>query len=155
MHQQGDTIAAAEIYDEVRNADVPNQRILEATRGAILARSQKGIPLLLELFQSPDKAMFQLALGTVREYPGHTVDPFLPDAVASATPDRAALIIQAMADRPEFVILPAVLKAAGQGPKEVRLSAIDALRRVRDYSSLDTLLEIAIDDDADYSDADI
>ena len=153
LHGQGDTVAAAELYDEVRNADVPKQRVIEATRGAILARSQKGIPLLLELFQSPDKSMFQLALGTVREYPGNTVDPFLPNAVASATPDRAALIIQAMADRPEFVKLSAVLNAAQQGPKQVRLSAIDALRRVGDDSCLAALLELAIDDDADYSHA--
>lgn len=153
LHKQGDTVAAAEIYDEVRHADVPKQRVLEATRGAILARGQKGIPLLLQLFESPDKAMFQLALGTVRECPGHTVDPLLPAAVASVTPDRAALIIQAMADRPESVILPAVLKAAEQGPKQVRLSAIDALRRVGDDSCLATLLAIAIDDDADFSQA--
>ena len=153
LHSKGDTAAAAEIYDEVRNADVPKQRILEATRGAILARSQKGIPLLLELFQSKDKAMFQLALGTVREYPGNTVDPFLPEEVSRTTPDRAALIIQAMADRPKFVILPAVLKSAEQGPKQVRLSAIDALRRVGDGSCLSTLLEIAVGSDTELSQA--
>lgn len=153
LHSKGDTVVAAEIYDEVRNADVPKQRILEATRGAILARSQKGIPLLLELFQSKDKAMFQLALGTVREYPGNTVDPFLPEEVSRTTPDRAALIIQAMADRPEFVILPAILKAAKQGPKQVRLSAIDALRRVGDDSCLSILLEIAIGSDAELAQA--
>ncbi len=153
LYSKGDTVVAAEIYDDVRNADVPKQRILEATRGAILARSQKGIPLLLELFQSKDKAMFQLALGTVREYPGNSVDTFLPAEVTRATPDRAALIIQAMADRPRFVILSAVLKAAEQGPKQVRLSAIDALRRVGDDSCLSTLLEIAVGSDAELAQA--
>ena len=54
----GKSVAAAEIYDEVRRADVPKQRILEATRGAILARSQEGIPLLLEQFRSPEKSLF-------------------------------------------------------------------------------------------------
>jgi HEAT repeat protein len=153
LHKEGESVAAADIYDEVRHADVPKQRILEATRGAILARSQKGIPLLLELFQSPDKAMFQLALGTTREYPGHTLDPFLPDAVARAKPDRAALIIQAMADRPKFVHLAAVLKAAEQGPRQVRLSAIDALQRVGDDSCLSALLEIAIGSDEELAKA--
>ena len=46
---------AVEIYDEVRRADVPKQRILEATRGAILARKSDGIPLLVEQLRSPDK----------------------------------------------------------------------------------------------------
>ena len=97
--------------------------------------------------------MFQLALGTVREYPGNTVDPFLPEEVSRTTPERAALIIQAMADRPKFVILPAVLKSAEQGPKQVRLSAIDALRRVGDGSCLSTLLEIAVGSDTELSQA--
>ena len=70
-----------------------------------------------------------------------------------ATPDRAALIVQAMADRPDTVVLAAVLNAASQGDKRVRLSAIDALCRVGDDSCLATLLEIAIDDDADFSQA--
>lgn len=153
LHKKGESVAAAEIYDEVRNADVPGQRILEATRGAILARSQKGIPLLLELFQSSDKAMFQLALSTVREYPGNTVDSFLPDAVSSAQPDRAALIIQAMADRPKFVKLAAVLKAAEQGPKQVRMSAIDALQRVGDDTCLASLLKIAVNSDEEIASA--
>jgi HEAT repeat protein len=94
----GDAAVAVEIYDEVRNADVPQQRIIEGLRGAILARGQDGIPLLIE---------------------------------------------QAMADRPETVVLPAILQAAAKGPQAVRLSAIDALGRVGDASCLSALLDIA------------
>ena len=57
LHSQGNADAATEIYDEIRNADVPMQRIIEATRGAILARNQDGIPLLLEIFRSPNKKL--------------------------------------------------------------------------------------------------
>ncbi len=70
-----------------------------------------------------------------------------------ATPERAALIVQAMADRPETVVLAAVLKAAEQGAKQVRMSAIDALRRVGDDSCLATLLKIAVEADADLAQA--
>ncbi|MGZ0167176.1 MAG: HEAT repeat domain-containing protein [Planctomycetales bacterium] len=149
LHVGGDAVAAAEIYDQVRNAEVPMQRIIEATRGAILARGQGGIPLLIETFQSKNNKMFQLALGTVREFPGGDVDKALAAELAGATPDRASLMIQAMADRPDTVVLAAVLKAAEQGNKQVRLSAIDALRRVGDDSCLSTLVKIAVDDDAD------
>ena len=149
LHEEGQSVAATEIYDEVRKADVPMQRIIEATRGAILARKQDGIPLLIETFQSTDKKFFQLALGTVREFPGGDVDKALAAEVARATPQRAALMIQAMADRPETVVLAAVLTAAEQGPKQVRMSAIDALRRVGDDSCLTSLLQIAIEDDAE------
>jgi HEAT repeat protein len=151
LFAEGKSAEAAEIYDEVRKAEVPKQRIIEATRGAILARNQEGIPLLLDLFQSPDKKLFQLALGTAREFPGGEVDKALATHLDSAKPERAALIVLAMADRPETVVLPAVLKAAEEGPKQVRLAAISALGRVGDASCLSTLLDAALDADADLS----
>ena len=147
LHASGNSKVATEIYDEIRAADVPKQRVVEATRGAILARGQAGIPLLMETFRSPDKKMFQLALGTVREFPGNQVDQALVKELASATPQRASLIIQAMADRPETVVLAAVLEAASKGDKQVRLSAIDALQRVGNQSCLSDLLKIANEKD--------
>jgi len=54
-----------------------------------------------------------------------------------------------MADRPDTVVLAAILKAAEEGPGEVRLSAIDALARVGDLSCLDSLLKIALDADTE------
>ena len=153
LHADGKADEAVLVYDEVRKADVPKQRIIEATRGAILARGQAGIPLLLEQFQSPDKKMFQLALGTAREFPGGEVDKALAAEMAKATPDRAALIIQAMADRKETVVLASVLEAAGSGPKAVRLSAIDALARVGNASCLPVLLTAAVDADGDLATA--
>ena len=148
---EGKSAEAITIYDEVRAAQVPMQRLVEATRGAILARGQDGIPLLLEQFQSPEKQLFQLALSTAREFPGGEIDQALVAELNRAAPDRAALVVQAMADRPDTVVLAAVLKAAEQGPKEVRLSAIDALARVGDLSCLDSLLKMALDADADLS----
>ncbi len=153
LHAEGKSDEAAQIYDQVRKADVPKQRIIEATRGAILARKQAGIPLLLEQFRSPDKKLFQLALGTAREFPGGEIDKALAAEMAKATPDRAALIIQAMADRKETVILASVLEAAGSGPKPVRLSAIGALARVGDASCVSVLLTAAVDADNDLAQA--
>ena len=57
--QRADGVA---IYDEVRKAEVPRQRMLEATRGAILARGTEGVPLLVEQLRSNDKGLFQIAL---------------------------------------------------------------------------------------------
>ena len=146
---EGKASDAIALYDDVRKADVPMQRIVEATRGAILARGQDGIPLLVEQFQSRERTMFRLALNTAREFPGSEVDKTLVAELNRATPDRAALIVQTMADRPDTVVLAAVLKAAEVGPKEVRISAIDALARVGDLSCLDSLLKIALDADND------
>lgn len=147
MLSEGHAADAIALYDEIRNSEVPAQRIIEATRGAILARGNDGIPLLLEQLRSPNKIMFQLALGTAREFPGSELDGQLAAELAKAEPSRAALIVQAMADRPETVVLAAVLKAAEQGPLPVRLSAIDALARVGNVSCLPALLKIATEKD--------
>ncbi len=151
LRLEGRDADAVVLYDEVRAAEVPKQRILEATRGAILARHQQGIPLLIEQFRSFDKGLFQIALSTAREFPGSDVDQALATEMARATPDRAVLIVGAMADRPETVVLPAVLKAAGTGAKEVRIAAIKALGRVGNTSCLPSLLDFGIEADADVS----
>ncbi|MCA9231767.1 MAG: HEAT repeat domain-containing protein [Planctomycetales bacterium] len=149
---EGKSGEAAKLYDEVRKAKVPQQRNIEATRGAILARGPEGIPLLLELLRSSDKKLFQLALGTAREFPGSKVDQALADELAKAKPERAALIVEAMADRTDTVVLAAVLKAAGEGPKQARAAAIAALARVGDASCLSALLGIALESDKDLAD---
>ncbi len=147
LHAEGDSERAAAIYDAVRTADVPLQRIIEATRGAILARQEAGIELLMATFRSPDKKLFQLALGTIREFPGDKLDPVLAAELANAEVSRAALLVQAMADRSETVDLATILKAAEEGDKRVRLSAMDALRRIGNASCLAVLLNSANEED--------
>ncbi|NCY01476.1 MAG: PBS lyase, partial [Planctomycetia bacterium] len=43
----GDAATARAVYDAVRRADVPRTRVVEATRGAILASGEEGVPLLV------------------------------------------------------------------------------------------------------------
>jgi HEAT repeat protein len=148
----GDATGATRLFDQVRAASLPQQRIIEATRGAILARGQAGIELLVDQLRSTDEKMFQLALGTFREFPAEgapgSVDRVVAQELAAAPPTRAALIVQAMADRPESVLLSAVVQSAQQGPPEVRAAAVRALGRVGDVSCVECLLEIALDGDS-------
>ncbi len=137
---------AVEIYDQVRNAEVPMQRIIEATRGSILARGQDGVPLLVQSLRSPEKKLRQLALATVREFPGDQIDSALANQLKEVSPARAVSIIQAMADRPQTVLLPAILDAAQNGNLQVQAAAIDSLRRVGDESCLEILLSVASSD---------
>jgi len=150
---EGNAELATSIYDEVRNAGVPRPRILEATRGAILARQEQGIPLLVEQLRSPEKDLFQIALSTAREFPGGQIDQALAAEVPTAEPQRAALIVLAMADREETVVLSAVIAAAVGGPQPVRLAAIRSLGRVGNETHLAPLLAIATEDDADLAQA--
>ena len=150
----GKSADAAAVYDDVRRAKVPQQRIVEATRGAILAKQSAGIPILLEQLRSPQKELFNIALVTLRELPGGEVDAAMVAEIQKTPPERAALMIQAMADRPKTAgLLPALIAQAQRGPKPVRLAALNALSRVGDASCFVPLLEIGRQGDPELAQA--
>jgi HEAT repeat protein len=139
--------AAAKIYDEVRRADVPQQRIVEATRGAILARGQRGIPLLLEQLNSDDKRLFQIGLTAARELPGSEATEALAAELDNVPAERAALIVTAIGDRSDGVLPQAVSQAATAGDKLLRLAAIRVIGKLGNASSVPVLLEAAVNSD--------
>jgi HEAT repeat protein len=140
----GDATGAVEVYDQVRSAEVPQQRIVEATRGAMIAQGADGIPLLVETLRSQERKLFYVALQTAREMPSQELAAALLAEVASASPDRAPLIVQALADMPGTVDVQTIVElAATAGSKEVRVAAIDAIGRTGDASCVAPLLKIA------------
>jgi len=143
----GQAAAATTLYDAVRKADVPKQRIVEATRGAILARGAAGIPLLVEQVKSPDRELSRIGLSTARELAAPGVDAALVAELPRVAPERAALVIEALADRGGAAVLPALVEAAGAGPKEPRLAAVRNLGRIGDASCVERLLTIAGESD--------
>ncbi len=146
----GDNAAeAVRLYDLVRAAEVPKQRILEATRGAIIARRAEGIPLLVEQLKSNDKSFFAIGLSTARELLGRDVTAALVSEMPSIAPERQTLVMQALADRGEASALPAVLQAAKSGPVAVRIAALRVLPRLGNVSCVPTLLDVASEDNAD------
>jgi HEAT repeat protein len=140
---------AVKLYDTIRQADVPRQRVLEATRGAILARQSAGIPLLVEQLRSTDKGQFSIGLWTARELGGQDVTEALAAEVDRLNPDRQPLLLLALADRRDAAVLPAVLKAAQGGSAKLRLAAVEVLQRLGDVSCVPVLLNAAAGDDAE------
>jgi HEAT repeat protein len=150
---KGNSAAATELYDEVRQAAVPKQRVLEATRGAILSRKAEGVPLLVEQLQSSDKAFFRLGLSTARELRGAEVTEAVLAEIERTSPDRQALLLYALADRGDVEALPGILKIAGSAPSQARIAALGVVKRLGNASCVPTLLEIAVQADADVSQA--
>lgn len=145
LQKAGESTLAMSLYDAVRQADVPKQRIVEATRGTILAAEpSQGMSLLIETLKSDDKVMFQLALGTIREFPGGKLDPILVAQLGVLPPPRAALLVKAMADRQQTVDVQTILAAAKGGEPEVQVSAIESLQLIGNESCLEVLFELAI-----------
>ncbi len=149
----GQAAEAIRLYEAVRKADVPAQRILEATRGLVLARKDAGAPMLAELLRSKDRAMFGLGLRLARELPGQAATDAISAEFASAAPDRQGAILLAMASRPNLKATPAVLEAAKSGKGQVRVVAIGILQNMGDVSCVPVLLDAAVDDDAAVSQA--
>ncbi len=146
---EGRSAAAMRLYDVVRQANLPKQKLLEATRGAILARGTSGIPLLMEQLKSADKAQLGIGLRTARELPGREVTEALAAELDRMSPERQPLLLLAVADRKDEAVLPIVLKAAQSGPKELRTTALDVLLRLGNVSSVPALLAAAAQNDPD------
>jgi HEAT repeat protein len=141
---------SARLYDEVRKTrGLPKQRVLEATRGAILARKTGGIPLLVEQLRSTDETLFRLGLTVARELPGREVAEAIAEEATVASPDRASLVLLALGDRADASVTPAILRAVSSGPKPVRLAALAVVGRWGDASSVPVLLTEASRDDAE------
>jgi len=145
--------AATKLYDAVRQASVPRQAVLEATRGAILARRSAGIPLLLEQLRASDKASFALGLRVARELPGHEATDALVAEMYRADLDRQPLLLLALAERTEPAAHAAILQAARSGSKKMSLVAIGILERSPNLDSLPVLIEAATGTDPDVAQA--
>ncbi len=144
---------AAEIYDEVRLAQVDKPRILEATRGAILARTGDAVPLLMEQITSSDKAVQRLGLTVARELKVNGVTEALATEMKKAKPELASMILIALADRGDKAALPAVLEVAKTGSDVVRQAVAEVLLTLGDASCLQVLLDLASQSNKDVADA--
>ena len=153
LFKEGNASDAADLYERVRKAEVPQQRQLEATRGAILALKSDGIPLLIEQLQSDDKEFFGIGLRTSRELTGEAVTKALVSALEKTTPRRQSLLMVALSERDDDAVLPVILQTAKSGPANVRPVAIELLARAGDVSCVPTLLEIATGTDAELTQA--
>jgi HEAT repeat protein len=145
----GKNAEAAKLYDTVRATDLPKQRILEATRGAILARQDAGLPLLLETLRSPDKAVFAIGLSAARELPGRAVTDALAAELNRIGADRQGPLLLALAERSDAAALPAVFAATRSESKSLRMVAIEVMARTRNAACVPVLLEALAESDVE------
>jgi len=147
----GKASQARKLYDAVRQAQVPRNKVLEATRGAILARGDQGIPMLLEQLSSSEQDEVAVGLRTARELPGRKTTEAVAVAVKNSSAERQAHVLLALADRNDPAALPTIIESARGGYKPARLVAVGVLERLGDLSSVPVLLQVATDKDADLS----
>jgi HEAT repeat protein len=106
---------AVALYDALRKADIPQHIRLAALNGAIRARGEDGIPLLVEQLQSQDDEFFGVGLSMAHRVPGSQVTEALVAELAKPLPPL-----------PEGTQLLAILKAE-YGADEKWLDVTDAV----------------------------
>ncbi len=147
----GNKTGAIELYDRVRMADVPTARIIEATRGAILTRDQDGMVLLVEQLRSPDKQFYQIGLSTLREISPSRADSVVFAELGQLPAERAALVVQALVDRPGAVELSQFQRIANEHSGLVQIAAIEALGKIGNASCVSQLIDASGSTDVDLS----
>lgn len=150
---KGDNAAARRLYDRVRATDIPQERFLEATRGAILARNSAGIPLLLEQLRSSDRERFRLGLRVARELPGREATDALITEFRRTNEARQPMLLLALADRGDVAVFPLLVETLRSGSTPCRLVAVGALERSGDALSAPALLGAAADPDSQVAQA--
>jgi HEAT repeat protein len=132
--------AAAALYDAVRGVDVDQPVRLAAIRGAILARREKGVPLLMENLASQETPFREVAMRVARELPGEGVSEALARELSAANASTRVLLLNALRDRGDEGVHEAIEPLAGAESGEVRVAALEALGEVGGRSSVPVLI---------------
>ena len=137
----GQTQTAIALYDAVRRASVPASFRIGATRGAILARENDGVPLLVEQFRSDDRDLRNAALLTIRELRGEALAAALNAELNTATPELQVQILTALRDCHNAQSLEAIeARTASQDPR-VRKTALHVLGMLGGAAQAEVLLK--------------
>lgn len=144
LKADGQLLLATNLYEAVWRAELPLHLRAAGLKGAILARGDAGLQLLLEQLQASDEVLFRTALGVARELPATPgLTEKLSDLMKKMPPDRQAKILALLADRGDPAARPVVVNALEASDPEVRLAAVRALRKLGDASVVPALLKAA------------
>lgn len=144
---------ALAIYDRLRGLKKPHQVRAGGLRGAILARGQDGLPLLLEALRGDDFVLVAAAARMAMEMGGADVAKALAGELAKLPADKKVLVIQTLGRLGDKAALPALLAAAKSGEKPVRLAAIRAMPMIGDAAAASALVQLMEDAEADVAKA--
>ncbi|CAN0414005.1 unnamed protein product, partial [Hapterophycus canaliculatus] len=142
----GESDRAAELYDGVLAADVPQPRLVEATRGAILSRGNEGVDMLVDKLGSENERIRFVALSCVRQIDGEGIVESLKKAINEVPLDQKPLYLIALGDRGDESFIDSMLGGLRSDKTEVRLAAIGVLEKIGNPSCVESLLSAASDD---------
>ncbi|MGA2622118.1 MAG: HEAT repeat domain-containing protein, partial [Thermoguttaceae bacterium] len=145
LSAQGPCAQSQAIYDRLRGLpQAPQQVRAGALRGAILARQQQGIPLMLEAVRGADYVLTAAAARAAMELPGAEVTAALAGELPKLPVDKQLLLVNTLGYRGDASAGPALLALAAKGPEAVRLAAIHNLTHLGYAPALPLLAELSL-----------
>ena len=138
--------AAIDLFDRLRDAEVPKPYRVGATYNAILARGAQGVDLMVEQLKSSDHDYFQTGLAVARVLPGEQATKGVVELLeAESSPDRQVLLILALKDRADKQAVRSILAKLRSDSPAVQSAAIKAIGELGDSSSVPALLSVVND----------
>jgi HEAT repeat protein len=96
LEAEGNTAAALDIFDTMRQADLPKHQRIGAVAGAIRVRGPEGVDLLIEQLRSDDEDLFAVGLSMAHLIPGSEVTEALIARLSESPvdpPEEAKLLV--------------------------------------------------------------
>jgi len=146
LENAGNAEKAVVLYDAVLGVEMPGFVHEAATYKGILARKEAGLDVVVKNLASDNWGIFAATMKAVRELPGDNVGKTLLGELGNLDSARKAMVLEAIADRGDKVVLPELIAGVKSSDEVVRLASIRGLKTVGDASSVEVLLNAALEE---------
>ncbi|MED6298592.1 MAG: HEAT repeat domain-containing protein [Verrucomicrobiota bacterium] len=141
--EKGNKEKALSIYDRFTKSGTEPYVILAGLRGAAKVNGESAVPLLTEAIKSGNNELANGAASIIAELKGDNIGSKLKSLLESAPANMQILLIGSLSEREDKSAVPSITKLAESENLEVRLSAIQALGKIGNGSSVIPLATIA------------
>ncbi|MDG1853040.1 MAG: HEAT repeat domain-containing protein [Verrucomicrobiales bacterium] len=141
--EKGNKEKALSIYDRFTKSGTDSYVILAGLRGASQVNGEFAVPLLTEAIKSGNNELANGAASIIAELKGDNIGSKLKSLLESAPANMQILLIGSLSEREDKSAIPSIIKLTESESLEVRLSAIQALGKIGNGSSVIPLATIA------------
>ncbi|MDP6859119.1 MAG: HEAT repeat domain-containing protein, partial [Verrucomicrobiales bacterium] len=141
--EKGNKEKALSIYDRFTKSGTDSYVILAGLRGASQVNGEFAVPLLTEAIKSGNNELANGAASIIAELKGNNIGSKLKSLLESAPANMQILLIGSLSEREDKSAIPSITKLTESESLEVRLSAIQALGKIGNGSSVIPLATIA------------
>ncbi|MDC0048032.1 HEAT repeat domain-containing protein [Verrucomicrobia bacterium] len=141
--EEGDKEKALSIYNHFTKSGIDPYVILAGLRGVAKVNGESAVPLLTEAIKSGNNELANGAASIIAELKGNNIGSKLKSLLESAPANMQILLIGSLSEREDKSAIPSITKLTESENLEVRLSAIQALGKIGNGSSVIPLATIA------------